>query len=149
MGAAGMADQIKAAAEHFRAERVALIDVGGDALTDGHDPGPRSPIADQLAIAACLRAGLPAHLIAAPGVDGELDLATLRRRLEDLHGQQLPPLTAADLDPVRRVFQWHPSEASELLLAAADGHREATSKSETPATKSPAPTTPPACTVSS
>jgi Protein of unknown function (DUF1152) len=35
----------------------------------------------------------------------------------------IPTLTTDDLDPVRRVFQWHPSEASGLLLAAADGHR--------------------------
>ena len=58
-----------------------------------------------------------------PGVDDEIDPATLRHRLKDLHSERLPTLTATDLDPVRHVFQWHPSEASGLLLAAADGHR--------------------------
>jgi hypothetical protein len=123
-GATGMAKQIIAAAELFGANSLTIIDVGGDALTSGHDPGLRSPLADQLAIAACLRAGLPARLVvAAPGVDGEIDADTLRRRLKDLHSQRLPTLTANDLDSIRDVFAWHPSEASGLLLAAADGHR--------------------------
>jgi hypothetical protein len=65
-GAVGMADQILAAAEIFGADSLTVIDVGGDALTNGHDPGLRSPLADQLAIAACLRAGLPARLVVAP-----------------------------------------------------------------------------------
>lgn len=108
----------------FEADSLVIVDVGGDALTTGDDPGLRSPLADQLAIAACLRTGLIARLVvAAPGVDGEIDSDTLRRRLKDLHSQRLPTLTADDLDPIRTVFQWHPSEASGLLLAAADGHR--------------------------
>ena len=123
-GAAGMAEQIAAAAELFEADNLVIVDVGGDALTTGDDPGLRSPLADQLAIAACMRTELPARLVvAAPGVDGEIDADTLRRRLKDLHSQRLPTLTADDLDPIRSVFQWHPSEASGLLLAAADGHR--------------------------
>jgi hypothetical protein len=123
-GAVGMAAQITAAATEFDADSLTVIDVGGDALTTGQDPGLRSPLADQLAIAACLRSGLPGQLvIAAPGVDGEIDPATLRHRLKDLRSRRLPTLTATDFDPVRRVFEWHPSEASGLLLAAADGHR--------------------------
>jgi hypothetical protein len=123
-GALGMAEQITAAAKEFGADSLTIIDVGGDALTNGQDPGLRSPLADQLAIAACLRSGLSARLIvAAPGVDGEIDPVTLRHRLKELHSQRLPTLTGEQLDPVRRVFEWHPSEASGLLLAAADGHR--------------------------
>lgn len=123
-GAVGMAEQITAAAAEFGADSLTIIDVGGDALTTGQDPGLRSPLADQLALAACLRSGLPGQLIiAAPGVDGEIDPAALRHRLKDLHSRRLPTLTATDLDPVRRVFEWHPSEASGLLAAAADGHR--------------------------
>lgn len=123
-GAVGMAEQITAAANQFGADSLTVLDVGGDALTTGQDPGLRSPLADQLALAACLRSGLPGRLIiAAPGVDGEIDSTTLRHRLKDLRSQRLPTLTSADLDPVRRVFEWHPSEASGLLLAAADGHR--------------------------
>jgi len=118
-----MAEQIVAAVRLFEADNLVIVDVGGDALTTGDDPGLRSPLADQLAVAACLRTELPARLVvAAPGVDGEIDSDTLRRRLKDLHSQRLPTLTTDDLDLIRGVFQWHPSEASGLLLAAADGH---------------------------
>ena len=123
-GAAGMTDQIRAAATHFGADEVALVDVGGDSLTNGQDPGLRSPLADQLALAACAQAGLPARLlIAAPGIDGEIPPETILDRLLTLGASQLPSLTETDITPVRHIFSWHPSEASGLLAAAASGHR--------------------------
>jgi hypothetical protein len=119
-----MAAQIQAAALYFRANDVALIDVGGDAITDGTDSCLRSPLADQLALAACVLAGLPARLvIAAPGVDGELPTATILARLRALGVSHLPGIGAGDLGAVRKVFAWHPSEASGLFAAAAAGRR--------------------------
>jgi hypothetical protein len=119
-----MATQLSATAELFEADTLTLVDVGGDILTDGKDPGLRSPLADQLALAACLRTGLPTRLlVAAPSIDGELDPAALRARLDAAHADRLPALTAADLAPIRGVFTWHPSEASGLLAAAAHGSR--------------------------
>ena len=123
-GAVDMAVQIRAAAEFFDTDEVVLIDVGGDALTNGTDPGLRSPLADQLAIAACVRSGLHVRvLIAAPGIDGELSAETVQTRLRALNADQLPDLTGLDLAPVRPIFNWHPSEASGLLAAAASGRR--------------------------
>jgi hypothetical protein len=123
-GAVGMASQISAAAAYFHAETITVIDVGGDALTDGSDPGLRSPLADQLALAACVRTGLPSQLvIAAPGIDGELPPTTILARLDRLGANQLPHLTSTDLAPIRPVFTWHPSEASGLLAAAVAGRR--------------------------
>lgn len=123
-GAVDMAAQISAAAAYFHADTLALIDVGGDVLTDGTDPGLRSPLADQLALAASLRTGLPSQLlIAAPGIDGELSPTTILERLDRLGAHQLPDLTHTDLAPVRPLFDWHPSEASGLLTAAATGRR--------------------------
>lgn len=123
-GAIQMAAQISAAAAYFHADTVAVIDVGGDVLTDGADPGLRSPLADQLALAACARANLPTRLlIAAPGIDGEIPPTTILTRLDRLGADQLPNLTNTDLAPVRPVFNWHPSEASGLLAAAAAGRR--------------------------
>lgn len=123
-GAMQMAAQISGAAAYFHADTIALIDVGGDVLTDGTDPGLRSPLADQLALAACVRTGLPSQLlIAAPGIDGELSPATIHARLNHLGAHQLPDLTSTDIAPVRPVFDWHPSEASALLAAAATGRR--------------------------
>jgi hypothetical protein len=123
-GAVGMAQQIAGAAEFFAAGDAVLVDVGGDSLTTGNEPGLRSPLADQLAIAACLRSQIPTTLvIPAPGVDGELEFSAITARLKGLHARRLPELTSADLDPIRRVFSWHPSEASGLLAAATFGHR--------------------------
>lgn len=123
-GAVQLAIQISAAAAYFHADNIALIDVGGDVLTDGTDPGLRSPLADQLALAACVRTGIPSQLlITAPGIDGELPPATILARLDRLGAHQLPDLTSTDLAPVRPVFDWHPSEASGLLSAAATGQR--------------------------
>ena len=123
-GATGMATQLLATAELFEADNLTLVDVGGDVLTDGRDPGLRSPLADQLALAACLRTGLLTRIvIAAPSIDGELEPATLRTRLDAAHADRLQSVTATDLAPVREVFTWHPSEASGLLAAAASGSR--------------------------
>lgn len=123
-GAVGMATQIRAAAEFFGAADIALLDVGGDALTNGDDPGLRSPLADQLSIAACVRTGLTTRLlIAAPGIDGELPPEVVLARLHALRAEQLPHLTSSDIEPIRNVFRWHPSEASGLLAAAASGRR--------------------------
>jgi hypothetical protein len=89
-GAIGTAEQITGAAEYFEAEELVLVDVGGAALTTGHDPG-RSP--DRRSICHCRLSTHPhagsADRRCARG--GELDPATLRRRLKDLHSRRLPP----------------------------------------------------------
>lgn len=123
-GAVGMANQIAAAAEYLHVDDIDLVDVGGDALTNGADSGLRSPLADQLALAACVRTGIPTRLlIAGAGLDGELPAAVVTERLAQLDAQYLPPLDAETIAPVRHVFEWHPSEASGLLTAAAAGKR--------------------------
>ena len=119
-----MAHQLREAAALFSADALVLVDVGGDALTNGTEPGLRSPLADQLAIAACLRSEIPTRLVvAAAGIDGELDPGTVKERLGALDAETLPALTALDIDPIRDVLRWHPSEATGLLAAAADGRR--------------------------
>ncbi len=94
-GAVGMARQIQAAAAHLNIDQVIALDVGGDAVTDGHDPGLRSPLADQLALAACMRSELPTRLlIAAPGLDGEIPAATVLDRLDRAGATPLGRLAA-------------------------------------------------------
>lgn len=123
-GAVGMARQIAAAVEYFQLDDIDAIDVGGDALTNGADSGLRSPLADQLALAACIRTGIPTRLIiAGAGLDGELPAEVVVERLAQLDAQHLPPLDVEAIAPVRHVFGWHPSEASGLLAAAAAGRR--------------------------
>ena len=123
-GAVDMARQIRATARHFGAEALVAVDVGGDALTDGTEAGLRSPLADQLALAACARTNLPTTLlVAAAGIDGELTADTLRNRFDQFGARQIGHLTADDMAAVGRVFNWHPSEASGLLAAASAGLR--------------------------
>lgn len=112
-GARGMAAQIRA----FGAEQVEIVDVGGDALAHGDEPGLRSPLADGLVLAAC--AGLPADvLVAGPGLDGELPEALVMSRAEYAF-----TLTERDFAPFETALARHPSEATALLAAAARGLR--------------------------
>ncbi|HWM56431.1 MAG TPA: DUF1152 domain-containing protein [Pseudonocardia sp.] len=84
----------------------------------------RSPLADQLAFAGLLRTELPARLVVAgAGLDGEVPADIVRARFGTLPSEHLPPLRPEDVATVRNVFDWHPSEASGLLTAAASGHR--------------------------
>lgn len=123
-GAAGMCAQIRAAAEYHQADEVLVVDVGGDALANGHEPGLRSPIADFLALAAATLSGLPVRLIVAGlGLDGELAGDEMRARLKELDATHIATLTAEDVAGVRGLFEWHPSEANGLLAAAAAGLR--------------------------
>jgi hypothetical protein len=123
-GVVGLADQIAAAVEFFQLDDIDLVDVGGDVLTNGADSGLRSPLADQLALAACVRTGIPTRLlITGAGLDGEVPAAVVGDRVAKLDAQHLPPLDAEAIRLVRHVFGWHPSEASGLLAAAAAGRR--------------------------
>ena len=141
-GAIGMSRQIRATAEHFGIQRVIVVDVGGDVLTDGRDPGLRSPLADQLTFAACALTDLAVDLvIAAPGLDGELPRGVVLDRLATLGASRLTPLTPS----TRRrsgmssagILRRRP-DCSRLPLAGV----EARLRSETSATRCSS-TTPP------
>ncbi|MEU5088951.1 DUF1152 domain-containing protein [Streptomyces sp. NPDC021356] len=119
-GAVGLARQIGEAAAHCDVDHVDVVDVGGDVLARGTEPTLRSPLGDALALAACAHAGISASVhVAGPGLDSEVPEAALLPLL----GNPWHTLTAADTEPVQRVFDWHPSEASALLVAAARGIR--------------------------
>lgn len=123
-GAVGMSEQITAAAAHFDLDTVVILDVGGDILTDGTDAGLRSPLADQLALAACLNTPLPARVVVTGlGLDGELTSTTLTHRLATGKATRIGAITPDLAATVAHVFDWHPSEASGLLMAAATGRR--------------------------
>ncbi|MFF1871223.1 DUF1152 domain-containing protein [Streptomyces sp. CB03911] len=119
-GAFGLARTLTAAAAYCGAARIEVVDVGGDIVAAGDEPTLRSPLGDALVLAACARTGLPTDVhVAGPGLDREVPEAELFARL--------PPaafsLGADAVAPVRPVFDWHPSEASAMLAAAARGVR--------------------------
>src|SRR4029077_4058616 len=97
---------------------------GGDILARGDEPTLRSPLADSLTLAALADHPLPVQVVvAAVGVDGELGLPYLLRRLADLGAQNSGTVSGDDVIPIADVFYWHLSEVSGLLAAAAMGAR--------------------------
>lgn len=76
-GAVGLRRQISELVDYLSADRVTLVDVGGDVAARGDEPTLLSPLGDSLALAALV--GLPVATDAAivgPGVDGERMCAT-------------------------------------------------------------------------
>ncbi|MBW5481344.1 DUF1152 domain-containing protein [Streptomyces bambusae] len=119
-GVLHLADQIAQAAEKYAVDAVTVVDVGGDVFARGDEPTLLSPLPDALVIAACATAGVPADLrLAGPGLDCEVPEQDL---LPDA-GTDYVTLTASDTRKVEHIFDWHPSEASALLAAAARGLR--------------------------
>lgn len=121
-----MARQVAAAAEYFGASQLTLVDVGGDILASGPDPGLRSPLADLLSAAACRVTNIPTRLLVpGPGIDGELSEATVIGRMKLLGGRQIAVADRVFASRFGEVFSWHPSEASGLFMIAARGARGA------------------------
>lgn len=119
-GVEGMVRQIREVVDWASAESVDIVDVGGDILARGDEPGLRSPLGDALVLAAAARADIGARvLIAGAGLDGEISAEDLRHRM----GEAVHTLTAADVEMVGSVLEWHPSEATAMLVAAARGVR--------------------------
>ena len=121
-GAQGLADQIGDLAGHLSAEMIELVDVGGDILAHGDEPNLRTPLADALILAACYRLSLPITIaIAGPGVDGELRETLVLSRL----ASPTPALrlTSDHVQPYLSILDWHPTEATTLVAAAALGIR--------------------------
>lgn len=119
-GTLGLARQISEAALWCRADRIDLVDVGGDIVARGDEPTLRSPLGDALALAACAATGIDTTVyVAGPGLDNEVPLPALLPRL----GEPAFLLDAPHTEGVLGVFDWHPSEASALLVAAARGVR--------------------------
>ncbi|MGW6425856.1 DUF1152 domain-containing protein [Nocardia sp. NPDC055053] len=123
-GSQGLSRQLRKAAEVFAAELILVLDVGGDILAAGDEPGLRSPLADSLALAAAVESELPTDVLATGlGLDGELTADELDRRLIDLGADEVVTLHSADAVGVEGIWEWHPSEANALLSVAAGGWR--------------------------
>jgi hypothetical protein len=125
--AAGLAG----AAEALGADAVVLLDVGGDALAHGDEPGLASPLADAVALAAApaLRErGLTVlGAVFGAGCDGELTPEEVAERVRevraaggDLGDHELDPAT---LDRLAEAVAAVPTEASLMALRCARGER--------------------------
>ncbi|MEV6682479.1 DUF1152 domain-containing protein [Streptomyces erythrochromogenes] len=121
-GLHALAGRIRAAATATATGgRIRVVDIGGDILTHGDEPGLCSPFGDALTLAACHLTGIPTTVhVAGPGLDGEIDERSLLGRLAGC--RPLVPGTAA-VSAAGRALAWHPSEASALWAAAVLGAR--------------------------
>ncbi|WP_405655483.1 DUF1152 domain-containing protein [Streptomyces sp. NBC_01386] len=119
-GAEGITHQLEELIAHLAPESIDLLDVGGDILAKGDEPTLRSPLADALTLAACCQVNAPVKLlVAGPGLDGEIPAEDLRNRI----GPAVLRLTAKHVEPIASVLEWHPSEATAMLVATALGIR--------------------------
>ncbi|MFE0731783.1 DUF1152 domain-containing protein [Streptomyces antibioticus] len=119
-GAEGVTRQVEELITHLKPTSIDLLDVGGDVLARGDEPTLKSPLADSLTLAAYGQVNAPIRLlVAGPGLDGELSHEDLRGLL----GPLIHTFTAKDTGPISAVLEWHPSEATGMLAAAARGVR--------------------------
>ncbi|MDX5568429.1 DUF1152 domain-containing protein [Streptomyces sp. ID05-04B] len=119
-GAEGVARQLEELIALLAPTSVDLLDVGGDILARGDEPTLKSPLGDALTLAACCQVNAPVRLlVAGPGLDGELSAEDVRSAL----GHLIHTFSPKDTEPVSDVLEWHPSEATGMLAAAARGTR--------------------------
>ena len=125
-GPAAIAAGLDAAATHLGCDLVALLDVGGDVLAHGGEPGLASPLADAVLLAAAPRMGTPVlGIVFGTGCDGELTPAEVRERVAEVAaaGGDLGDLTVPDagLDRVEAALRHVTTEASAMAVRCARG----------------------------
>lgn len=123
-GAHGLTAQLRQLALSLEVERLVVVDVGGDIAARGPEPGLRSPLADSLTLAAALGTGIATSVVVlGPGADAELPEGEVLRLLEEVAAMKIGRITVDDVQGFLHVLSWHPTEASALVAAAAEGLR--------------------------
>ena len=128
-GPAAIAAGLVTAARHFGCDVVVLLDVGGDVLAHGDEPGLASPLADAvlLATAPALEAsGLRVvGAVFGAGCDGELTPAEVSERLREVEaaggGLGATRLDSATRELIAAAVETVPTEASAMALRCAHG----------------------------
>ena len=123
LGPAALAGGIEAAARELGADLVVFLDVGGDALAHGDEPGLASPLCDALLLAAAARMAESRDVLGAVfgvGCDGELTPAEVLERIAEVAAADglagargLTPAAAARLE---QAVDAVPTEASAQAL---------------------------------
>ncbi|MFF5322196.1 DUF1152 domain-containing protein [Janibacter hoylei] len=123
-GAEGLAEQFQRLAASLEVVELVVVDVGGDIVARGPEPDLRSPLADSLTLAAALGAGISTRVVVlGPGADAELPEAEVLALLEETGAMPVGPIAADDVRSLQVVLSWHPTEASALVAAGAEGLR--------------------------
>ena len=129
-GPVGTAAGITVAARELGCDLVVVLDVGGDVLATGGEPGLASPLCDAVVLAAVTL--LPPELptlgaVYGPGCDGELTPAEVLARVEELESAgallgtwALTPRACEQAEAAARLVQ---TEASMMAVRCARGER--------------------------
>lgn len=125
-GPRAVAAALDAAATALGCELVALVDVGGDVLAHGDEPGLASPLCDAVLLAASAHMATPAvGAVFGVGCDGELTPDEVLARIAELAaaGGLLGAwgLTPADADALDAAVAVVPTEASAQAVRCARG----------------------------
>src|SRR6266508_3643369 len=130
-GPRAVADGLATACAVLDADLVVLVDVGGDVLGSGAEPGLASPLCDAVMLAAGVHLQRRGHRVLAavfgPACDGELTADEVLDRLARLAGagglvgaESLAPAVADELE---RACAEIPTEASGQAVRCARGER--------------------------
>ena len=129
-GPRGAAEGIAAAALELGCDLALYVDVGGDVLAHGDEPGLASPLCDAVMLAAAELAAdrvAPLGAVFGPGCDGELTADEVLARVGELAGVGawlgtwgLTPAGATELEAAARLV---PTEASLQAVRCARGER--------------------------
>ena len=130
-GPAEIAAGLQAALGELGCDLAVFLDVGGDALAEGGEPGLASPLCDALLLAAAehlAQAGTPVlGGVVGLGCDGELtpdEVLALLGRLEEAGGLRgRIAIGAAVAEALEAAVAAVPTEASALALRAFHGER--------------------------
>jgi hypothetical protein len=128
-GVQGVVEGVEAALKATGADLLVGVDVGGDSLAQGQEPGLRSPLADSIMLAAFVeleRRGHPAlWSVFGYGSDGELTVDEIEKALNRiakagglLGAWGLTPRTVAELEEIIRHVT---TEASAVPVECARG----------------------------
>jgi hypothetical protein len=125
-GPAAIAAGLDAAARALACDMVVLLDVGGDVLAHGDEPGLASPLADATVLAAALTMTTPTiAAVFGIGCDGELTPPEVLARLVevDAAGGSFGDLSlpSAALDRVEAALATVTTEASAMAVRCARG----------------------------
>jgi hypothetical protein len=128
-GTKGVIEGLKAALTEFKADLLVGVDVGGDSLAEGSEPGLRSPLADSIMLAAYAeleKLGQPTlWSFFGYGSDGELTVEEIERALSKVAGAGgllgAWGLTAKIAAELEQVIQTVKTEASAIPVDCARG----------------------------
>lgn len=127
-GPAAVAEAIAGAAKALDCDLCLLVDVGGDVLAHGDEPGLASPLCDAVMLAAGARLTERLPTVAAvygPGCDGELTPGEVLERIAELAriGALLGTwgLTPAVAEQIEAAARTVPTEASLMGVRCARG----------------------------